>query len=74
MPKVVLGHQAEGIETVALIPDSYTLDQQVVNICDNDGVWRAHSTGGNPAWVESDSKELAQAVADNYGCRIGRPE
>lgn len=29
---------------------------------------------GPPAWVISDNKGLAQALASEHGCRIGRPK
>lgn len=38
----------------------------------NVGLWVAHSTAPAPAWVESDDAELAQAIADHAGCRVGR--
>lgn len=38
-----------------------------------DGVWRSHSADPAPAWVESDWPELAQALANHYGCPVGQP-
>jgi hypothetical protein len=65
--------------TVAHIPDSYTLTEQVQTVAHDSGgpllgLWRVHSTAAAPAWVESDSPELARALADHYGCPIGRPD
>lgn len=67
--------------TTATIPDGYSLPEAVLAItadstqgAQNDGVWRSHSANPAPAWIEATDRALAQALADHYGCPIGRPE
>lgn len=38
-----------------------------------ESLWTMHSDK-DPAWVECDNSEVEQAVADKYGCQIGRPK
>jgi hypothetical protein len=73
MPNVNLGH-ASGESTFVAIPEGQPLQVMVRTITHEDGVWPAHTTGGDPVWVESDTTELAQALSEHYGCPIGRPE
>lgn len=58
------------------IPESRSLSEAIRDIVHEDdhhfGLWQVHSAG-NPSWVESDNEELAQALADHYGCPVGRP-
>jgi hypothetical protein len=54
------------------IDDSYTLDEAVRTIVHADGHWPRHSSKA-AAWVESDNEELAKALADHFGCPVGRP-
>lgn len=68
--RVPLGEQ---VTTVA-IPDSYTLDEKVRTVTHADGVWGAHSNDPGPAWVECDDEDLLGALAQHYGCPIGRPD
>lgn len=57
------------------IPDGvYTDAEQMRNIIHQDGLWVAHSDAPGPSWVESDDPELAEALANHYGCPIGRPD
>jgi hypothetical protein len=43
-----------------------------------DGAWNHHSQGDavadtTPDWVESDNEALAQLLASQFGCPVGRP-
>lgn len=44
-----------------------------LHLLEVEDLWRSHGSD-NPDWVESDDAELAQLVADHYGCPVGRPE
>ena len=54
------------------IPDGRPLNSALRDIVHSDGLWTIHSAG-NPTWVESDTPELAEAIAKHFGCPIGRP-
>jgi hypothetical protein len=58
--------------TKVVIPDGRSLDSAIRDIIHSDGLWQIHSTRP-PAWVESDTPELAEAIAKHFGCPIGRP-
>lgn len=62
--------------TRIVIPDSRSLDEALRDVVHEDthhyGLWVEHSAG-NPSWVESDHAELAEAIANHYGCPVGRP-
>jgi len=65
--------------TRVVIPDSYTLMEKVRTVIDQDGVWNHHSRGDNvrdssPDWVEADDEMVAQIIAQELGCRVGRPK
>lgn len=70
--------------TTAVIPDSYTLVEHIHNMLAGDGVWNNHSQGDNPNdstadWVEVAGDDerapaLANALAGELGCRVGRPK
>lgn len=69
------------ITTASVLATEDTVAQQAMTITAEvatgatmDGVWRSHSRAAAPAWVESDSPDLAQALASHYGCPIGRPD
>jgi hypothetical protein len=51
-----------------------TITAEVATGATMDGAWRSNSRAPAPAWVESDSPDLAQALASHYGCPIGRPD
>jgi hypothetical protein len=80
MPMVWMGnpsaiHHPGGVPTTAYVPDTYTLSEQVHNLAHPaEGQWVAHSYSRRPSWVDSDSPELAQALADEFGCPKGRPQ
>lgn len=63
--------------TTANIPDSDPLASKLRTITHGDqhtaGIWPTHSTAPAPSWVESDDPELAAAIAEHYGCPVGRP-
>lgn len=67
--RVPLGAQV----TTVSIPDSYTLDEKVRTVTHADGVWGAHSNDPGPVWVECDDENLLGALAQHYGCSVGRP-
>lgn len=58
--------------TKVSIPDGRSLSSALRDIVHSDGLWQIHSAG-NPTWVESDTPELAEAIAQHFGCPIGRP-
>lgn len=61
--------------TTAHVPDTYTLSEQVHNLAHPaEGQWNSHSSARRPSWVDSDDPELAQALADEFGCPKGRPQ
>jgi hypothetical protein len=55
-----------------------TLDEAVRDVVHHEpgfsGLWVLHSAAPAPSWVESDNPDLEQALADHYGCPIGRPQ
>lgn len=65
--------------TTVVIPDSYTLMEAVAAVLAQDGAWNHHSQGDavgdtTPDWVESDNEGLAQLLASQLGCPVGRPK
>lgn len=65
--------------TTVQIPDSYSLLEQVQVVIAQDGVWSNHSRGANvedsvPDWVEADDPFLAELIARQLGCKVGRPK
>jgi hypothetical protein len=65
--------------TEAIIPDDYTLMEAVSTIVAADGVWNHHSQGDavddhRPDWVESDNETVAKMLAEQLGCKVGRPK
>lgn len=61
--------------TTAWVPDTYSLAEQVHNLAHPaEGQWGAHSSARRPLWVASDDPELADALAEEFGCSVGRPE
>lgn len=72
------GEPVEGSQvTEADLPAQWSLAEQVRAVVHDDphfhGLWKAHSAAAAPSWVESDSPELAQALAAHYGSPIGAP-
>lgn len=67
--------------TTAQIPDEYSLSEQLLALvadstqgAQHDGVWRSHSAAPVPAWVETTDATLTAAIAEHYGCPVGRPD
>jgi hypothetical protein len=58
--------------TRVVVPDSRSVNDALRDIAHADGLWRVHSAG-QPSWVESNDPDLAEAIAQHYGCPIGRP-
>lgn len=59
--------------TTVYFPEDMKLGEAFTTVTTANGVWENHSDGA-PDWVESDSKGLAELLAEHYGCRIGRPK
>jgi hypothetical protein len=63
--------------TVARVPPDRSLAEAVADVVDsggpNTGFWPVHSAAPAPSWVESDDPDLAAALADHFGCPVGRP-
>lgn len=64
--------------TTIVIPDSYSLLEAVSAVVAPDGAWNHHSQGADvkdtvPDWVESSNKALAELLAVELGCPVGRP-
>lgn len=57
---------------ISTVDDSYTDEEKLRTFVHDDGHWSRHSSRP-PAWVESDDPVLADGLAANYGCPIGRP-
>lgn len=49
------------------------LQERMRTITHADGIWPHHSFEP-AAWVESNDDELASALAEHFGCPIGRPD
>lgn len=84
MPRVLMGNlhpifngQAISDSTAITdvsVPDSKSLDHMLRDIAHEDGLWRVHSADAAPSWVECPaSPELEAALADRFGCPVGRP-
>jgi hypothetical protein len=62
------------------VPDNKTLDQMIRDIAHDDGtsnagLWYSHSAAPSPSWVVcDDNPELEKAIAERFGCPVGRPE
>ena len=61
------------------VPDCKSLADAVRDIAHdngdtNNGLWLSHSAAAAPSWVECDENpELEAALAQRFGCPIGRP-
>jgi hypothetical protein len=65
--------------TKIVIPDSYSVLEALQVVVAADGVWNNHTEGDNvtdhaPDWVESDNEGMAQLLALEFGCPVGRPK
>lgn len=69
------GKQIEGVtETDAQLPEHWDSTRLFNSVTAADGIWKNHSGASAPSWVESDDKDLEQALSRHYGCPVGRPE
>lgn len=83
MPIVLLGNpqpaiagattdeHGNGVVKVVTDPEADTATV-LRDLFHDDGLWRVHSSAPAPAWVESSDDALAQAIADEAGCPVGR--
>jgi hypothetical protein len=65
-PKKISGDQILTID----MPDGRPLDEALTEI---KVIWGLHSTG-KPQWVEGNNDLLVAAVANTFGCPVGRDE
>lgn len=72
MPEMYLG-RSDGEETYVSYPEGQSVDVMLKTLTDPQGIWVAHEGGPGPTWVESTDPDLAHAVAQFYGCPVGRP-
>jgi hypothetical protein len=82
MPNVVFGNRSAldrgqpipGEQVTELsLPGCYTFDECLRSVVHSDGMWRKHSAEP-PMWVESDDDDLAEKIAEHFGCPVGRPD
>lgn len=58
-------------ETIFQLPDEWDLSNMIDTV---KKVFASHHSDDLPEWVESDDEVLAQALARDLGCPVGRPE
>lgn len=53
-------------------PDGVGLSEAFANVTARNGIWANHTLGNDskPAWVASDSAELASLIAAEYDCEV----
>jgi len=82
MPTVRLGNKAaldrgqviEGNQVTTMnVLDEDDLATRIRTITHADGLWPRMSSAP-PAWVECDDPELEAALAEQFGCPVGRPK
>jgi hypothetical protein len=66
-----LDFEGDEIVTESWQPPSYTIAESVHNLAHPvEGQWGSHSAARRPSWVWSDSRELAEALAAEFGCPV----
>jgi hypothetical protein len=67
------GIRLEGKRVTTIYANEPSLQEQMRTITHADGIWPQHSR--QPAvWVESNDEGLEAALAEHFGCPIGRPD
>lgn len=77
-PDPIAAGTVPGCVTTFIIPESKSFADAISDVSFDDGgpntgAWLAHSRAKSPSWVESDSPELAEALAAKWDCPVGRP-